>query len=398
MPIFINLFIFSVIWVESSRIPEPPPSSSGLSVSFPDPELDFGCLLLGSVLSWQASSWWALRTEAPVRGQAFPPPTNRSSPIHKRVNILLQEDPHHPSKTRRHIKSFSSPSPNRNPFLSLPNLRSVTRCFISLYLVNTYSHCCQEESKSWRQLQEEREALMSTQLEKTKCEALDIWNRAKLDDQQRVNKISEEQQRMEEEAQAREEILRRNDEERQARDKARREELRRQEDLLSGRKIRSKTIELSSDDVRGTGIQIYHYKDPGRNCLSWVSEEFHSFIFLAVEVIIRNHHKKEIKRRMSHGEILKLNQGGNSGSDNNNEVQQHQRQNGATNQVKASFLRSANSFGHISGTSSNSSSTSVNEYKNVMTTKPDYFKASVMVRSTSSSSNTSRWKWISRAL
>lgn len=226
-----------------------------------------------------------------------------------------------------------------------------------------------EESKSWRQLQEEREALMSTQLEKTKCEALDIWNRAKLDDQQRVNKISEEQQRMEEEAQAREEILRRNDEERQARDKARREELRRQEDLLSGRKIRSKTIELSSDDVRGTGIQIYHYKDP------------------AVEVIIRNHHKKEIKRRMSHGEILKLNQGGNSGSDNNNEVQQHQRQNGATNQVKASFLRSANSFGHISGTSSNSSSTSVNEYKNVMTTKPDYFKASVMA---SSSTNTSR--------
>ena len=56
---------------------------------------------------------------------------------------------------------------------------------------------------------------------------------------------------MEEEAQAREEILRRSDEERQARDKARREELRRQEELLSGRKIRSKTIELSSDDVRG---------------------------------------------------------------------------------------------------------------------------------------------------
>jgi len=225
-----------------------------------------------------------------------------------------------------------------------------------------------EESKSWRQLQEEREALMSTQLEKTKCEALDIWNRAKLDDQQRVNKISEEQQRMEEEAQAREEILRRSDEERQARDKARREELRRQEELLSGRKIRSKTIELSSDDVRGTGIQIYHYKDP------------------AVELIIRNHQKKEIKRRMSHGEILKLNQG-NSGSDNNNEVQQQQRQNGATSLVKANFLRSANSFGLISGTSSNSSSTSVNEYKNVMTTKPDYFKASVMA---SSSSNTSR--------
>ncbi len=109
-------------------------------------------------------------------------------------------------------------------------------------------------------------------------------------------------------------------------------------------------------------------------------------MFSAVELIIRNHQKKEIKRRMSHGEILKLNQG-NSGSDNNNEVQQQQRQNGATSLVKANFLRSANSFGLISGTSSNSSSTSVNEYKNVMTTKPDYFKASVMA---SSSSNTSR--------
>ena len=89
---------------------------------------------------------------------------------------------------------------------------------------------------------------------------MDIWNRAKLDDQQRVNKISEEQRRMEEEAQAREEILRRSDEERQGRDKARREELRRQEELLSGRKIRSKTTEPSLDDVRGAGIQIYHYK------------------------------------------------------------------------------------------------------------------------------------------
>ena len=124
-------------------------------------------------------------------------------------------------------------------------------------------------------------------------------------------------------------------------------------------------------------------------CHELKQEEFHgcfdSFLFSAVEKIIRNHHKEEIKRRMSHGEILKLNQDNNS--DNNNGMQQ---QNGATSRVAANFLRSANSFGLNSGTSSNSSSTSINEYKNVMTTKPDYFKASVMVRSTSSSSNTSR--------
>ena len=124
-------------------------------------------------------------------------------------------------------------------------------------------------------------------------------------------------------------------------------------------------------------------------CHELKTEEFHgcfdSFLFAAVETIIRNHQKEEIKRRMSHGELLKLNQ---DNSDNNSGVQNVQ--NGAKSRVAANFLRSANSSGPIDGTSSNSSSTSINEYKNVMTTKPDYFKASVMVRSTSSSSNTSR--------
>lgn len=106
---------------------------------------------------------------------------------------------------------------------------------------------------------------MNSQLEKTKYEALELWNRAKNDDQQRVNKLSEDQKRIEEESKAREEILRRGDEERMARDKARKDELRRQEELLSGRKMRSKTTEPTLDDIRGGGIQIYHYKDPGEH-------------------------------------------------------------------------------------------------------------------------------------
>ena len=116
---------------------------------------------------------------------------------------------------------------------------------------------------------------------------------------------------------------------------------------------------------------------------------FNSYLFSAVETIIRNHQKEEIKRRMSHGEILKLNQDTSDNTSGVHLVQQNQ----ATSRIAANFVRSANNFGLNRGTSSNSSSTSVNEYKNVMTDKPDYFKASVMVRSTSSSSNTSRWKY-----
>ena len=90
--------------------------------------------------------------------------------------------------------------------------------------------------------------------------------------------------------------------------------------------------------------------------------------FLAVEKIIRNHHKEEIKRRMSHGEVLKL----------------------STSDINMS--RPANGLPPVSP-SSTSSSSSVNDYKNLVASreeKPDYFKASVMVRSQSSSSNTSR--------
>ena len=122
----------------------------------------------------------------------------------------------------------------------------------------------QVEAKSWKQLQEERESLMQMQLDKTKNEAVELWNRAKTDDQMRLSKIDADKKRIEDEARAREEILRRGDEERIAMDKARKDELRRQEEILTGRKIRSKTTDLSVDDIRGAGIQIFHYKDPGR--------------------------------------------------------------------------------------------------------------------------------------
>jgi len=233
------------------------------------------------------------------------------------------------------------------------------------------------EVKSYKQLQDEREALMTMQLEKTKCEANELWSRAKSDDQQRLDKISMDKRRIEEEAKAREEILRRGDEERIARDKARKDELRRQEELLSGRKIRSKTTELSVDDIRGGGIQIYHYKDP------------------AVEKIIRNHQKEEIKRRMSHGEVLKLNGltlGASSESDASSQEAPPNVPVFSKNTKRPSGLPMTAGPGPNFNiqTSSNSSSTSVNEYRNVMAEKPDFFKASVMVRSQSSSSNTSR--------
>ena len=104
---------------------------------------------------------------------------------------------------------------------------------------------------------------MNNELEKTKEEAMSMWNRTKEDDEKRVAKITEEKKKREEEYIAREEIMKKGNEERLERDKARKEEIRRQEQLLSGRKIRAKTTDLSAGEVGGGGIQIYHYKDPG---------------------------------------------------------------------------------------------------------------------------------------
>jgi len=144
------------------------------------------------------------------------------------------------------------------------------------------------ETKSWRQLQEEREAILQREIEKTKEEAMSLWDRAKQDDSKRLNTIMTEKQRIENEQKMREDIMRRGNEERLAMDKARKEEIRRQEELLSGRKIRAKTADSKIDPgYLGGGIQVFHYKDP------------------VVEQIVQHTKKEEIRRRMSHGEILK---------------------------------------------------------------------------------------------
>ena len=90
-----------------------------------------------------------------------------------------------------------------------------------------------------------------------------MWNRTREDDEKRVAKINAEKKLREDEYVAREEIMKRGNEERMALDKARKEEIRRQDELLSGRKIRSKTTDLRVEKPEGGGIQIYHYKDPG---------------------------------------------------------------------------------------------------------------------------------------
>ena len=104
---------------------------------------------------------------------------------------------------------------------------------------------------------------MNKELEKTKQEAMSMWNRTKEDDEQRVAKINADKKFRDQEFMKREEIMRRGQEERLAADLARKEEIKRQEELLSGRRIRAKTTDLSVDKPEGGGIQIYHYKDPG---------------------------------------------------------------------------------------------------------------------------------------
>ena len=79
---------------------------------------------------------------------------------------------------------------------------------------------------------------MNKELEKTKQEAMSMWNRTKEDDEQRVAKINADKKFRDQEFMKREEIMRRGQEERLAMDLARKEEIKRQEELLSGRRIR----------------------------------------------------------------------------------------------------------------------------------------------------------------
>ena len=99
----------------------------------------------------------------------------------------------------------------------------------------------QVEAKSWRQLQEEREALMPRQIQKTEDEAVSFWDRARAEDSKRVNAIMTEKQRIEDEARKREEIMARGNEERLEKDRLRKVEIARQEQLLSGRLPRART-------------------------------------------------------------------------------------------------------------------------------------------------------------
>ena len=125
----------------------------------------------------------------------------------------------------------------------------------------------QIESKSWRQLQEEREALMNGEIERTRREAEAMWARAQAEDSQRLGAIQRERERQEAEQRTREEMLSRDKEERDRKDKARRESIRRQEELLSG-SAAATSSKLGDEDNYGSGgrgIQIYHYKDPGNN-------------------------------------------------------------------------------------------------------------------------------------
>jgi len=184
---------------------------------------------------------------------------------------------------------------------------------------------------------------MTKEIEKTKCEALSLWDRAKAEDSRRVNAITTEKQRIEEEARKRDEIMAQGNAERLEKDKQRKLEIARQEQLLSGRIQRAKTEEHGDPSGRGPGIQIYHYKDP------------------EVEQIVKNTKKEEIRRRMSHGELLR---GFNNGNGSNN----------------GSF----NGFNNGSFNGSDVQSTNGEEEKTV------FFDAQVMLRSQSSSSTTSR--------
>jgi len=114
-------------------------------------------------------------------------------------------------------------------------------------------------------MQEERDAIMIGEIERTRREAEDMWGRSQAENNKRLQAIQREQERQEAEQLAREEILRKETEERDRKDKARRESIRRQEELLSrapGSAYRNE--QKNEEEVVPGGIQVYHYQDPGK--------------------------------------------------------------------------------------------------------------------------------------
>lgn len=122
------------------------------------------------------------------------------------------------------------------------------------------------EAKSWQQLQAERDAIVQAEVMKTKQEAEEMANRAKMEDVKRQNAIQMERQRVENAEQARELLMKTENEERERRNLERKETIRRQQDLLAGRagrsNTRTQTLPPGPSGHQNQGIQVLHYKDP----------------------------------------------------------------------------------------------------------------------------------------
>ena len=108
---------------------------------------------------------------------------------------------------------------------------------------------------------------MDAEVERTRREAEEMAMRSKEEDEQRKGAIMEERKRKETEERAREEIMKRGMEERERKNRERKEEIRLQEQLLTGRGTRAKTTDLAVErrgsKEGGQGIQVLHYRDPG---------------------------------------------------------------------------------------------------------------------------------------
>jgi len=226
------------------------------------------------------------------------------------------------------------------------------------------------EIKSYRQLQKEREDMMNKEIEKTRQEAVSLWDRSKLEDDKRVGMITTEKNRIENEQKMRNEILQKENGERLIKDKARKEEIRRQEELLSGRKIRAKTTDMETGYVNPGGIQVYHYKDP------------------VVQKIVDHTKKEEIRRRMSHGEVLHL-------SPREESTQEPQAENLLTQAGSNEIVNFAKQSSKADENSNQLTKTGSNGFVNISRqsfnteeNSKEVFKTNVMLRSQSSASST----------
>jgi len=228
-----------------------------------------------------------------------------------------------------------------------------------------------DEAKSWQQLQKERDAIVEAEVVKTKNEADEMANRARMEDKHRTNAIQMERERVENAEKTREMLMKTENEERVRRDLERKETIKRQSDLLAGRTVKPKTQPCGPSGPIKQGIQVLHYKDPA------VTEIMKN---TSVQEVLQQSMIHKSSSQGSHQSLLHRSPSQGPASPNTPTRGPGSQAPMAADKSKFfSFNFGEVSTGQVQSTT--------NEYKNVMDKKESVFKKGAINRSESSASS-----------